>query len=1067
TRGGNGEQPSVGVTGNGKFESRHGETNQVLHDYVCKPRLNSARGTYRTGRTNMAATSPRKEIFTGSQAFALIISLIISCPCAELQAEILLTVVRPEREIFRFRRLLPDFSPPNLSGLRSPKVTHRVQKGTCEEGARKQARPRYRFPLGSFPSHAPGAAGIRPLWRAKIRLCLWFGGSPSPTGIGKAPPTYSLVVVVVVVVVIVAGVPDATFSLLPYAFFSTTNVLPGAAAAVARSSKYCWLRPEAASARTRLDQVAYVAPALGCLIGERLRAPLASRTPEEETVEETGGRETEAAVAVTVISRPPAAGPGEGGRKRGRCQAAQTTPAQEPPPPRCPAGPLRPQFLAHRLLVLLLVLSSLALAMIVLLTSDSGYKDMQVNTTKFMLRYAWYSWPNVVLCFFASLGSAGHTTLGVTLMTAGITCILSRVCALALAYLDQTAERILHKEQRKTGLLLTPVAIFIICVCCYVAVFPFIGLHKDFFTEKFGFFSQTAGDISSIVFGLLVDKTGMVTTLASHVMLAFMLWNTCIAMCLLGLYYSLLACALWPVVAFVVPEHQLGTAYGFMRSIQNLGLAIISIIAGMILDTRGYLFLEVFFIACVSLSLLSVVLLHLLNHIQGLTTRVIPMAGISSQVPEGLIVGRRKQHQHFVDRFQPLIRTGDFCEDHTYRVALLVTLARTATHHLEGLEHNKPQMRANCGTGSEEGKCKLSISSRVTWCFVRRLTMRVHRKRTKQTYLFALKISIRETSLKQLTAVHNPALKKVQRYQAICDQIVNRFKPLLTHKVFSIIEEPSQLGKHRPFHNHSIEMSNGQFSQQDTVVGFEGSFPGYLYSPKDAGDPSGQYGGSDLLTLTQNPTEGTAQEERRRRQHLTGAFSACGLLTLAAQGRALTMITPSRCPVASDGMKGIRCPIYFDLFGLEKETLQSAMNNPRQLNYRNYKSSVLYPGNAICLPHGRQNGVMGETHLRPANQEPCQSQSRTNELGENDAITQTTSTGQMRKVNWKRKEVGVWADTFMPYNNPKKWSYQRCKVAGCMDQNQEKDKRTLGTFCFCRRQEIFEVIWKKIQSFVV
>lgn len=37
-----------------------------------------------------------------------------------------------------------------------------------------------------------------------------------------------------------------------------------------------------------------------------------------------------------------------------------------------------------------------------------------------------------------------------------------------------------------------------------------------------------------------------------------------------------------------------------MQSIQNLGLAVISILAGMILDTRGYLFLEVFFIACVS-----------------------------------------------------------------------------------------------------------------------------------------------------------------------------------------------------------------------------------------------------------------------------------------------------------------------------------------------------------------------------------------------------------------------------------------------------------------------------------
>lgn len=99
-------------------------------------------------------------------------------------------------------------------------------------------------------------------------------------------------------------------------------------------------------------------------------------------------------------------------------------------------------------------------------------------------------------------------------------------------------------------------------------------------------------------------------------MLAFTKWNPWIAMCLLGLSYSLLACALWPMVAFVVPEHQLGTAYGFMQSIQNLGLAVISIIAGMILDTQGYLFL-VYFIACVSLSLLSVVLLYFVDHARG------------------------------------------------------------------------------------------------------------------------------------------------------------------------------------------------------------------------------------------------------------------------------------------------------------------------------------------------------------------------------------------------------------------------------------------------------------------
>uniref|UniRef100_A0A8D1YII1 Lysosomal dipeptide transporter MFSD1 n=1 Tax=Sus scrofa TaxID=9823 RepID=A0A8D1YII1_PIG len=387
-----------------------------------------------------------------------------------------------------------------------------------------------------------------------------------------------------------------------------------------------------------------------------------------------------------------------------------------PDAPRALSALCDPSHLAHRLLVLLLM-CFLGFGSYFCYDNPAALqtqvkRDMQVNTTKFMLLYAWYSWPNVILCFFggfltdrvfgirwgtiifscfvcigqvifalggifnafwlmelgrfvfgiggeslavaqntyavswfkgkelnlvfglqlsmarigstvnmnlmgwlyskveASLGSAGHTTLGVTLLIGGITCILSLVCALALAYLDQRAERILHKEQGKTGevIKLTDVKdfslplwlIFIICVCYYVAVFPFIGL---------GNIVYVISAPMSPIFGLLVDKTGkniiwvlcaVVTTLASHMLLAFTLWNPWIAMCLLGLSYSLLACALWPMVAFVVPEHQLGTAYGFMQSIQNLGLAVISIIAGMILDTRGYLFLEVFFIACVS-----------------------------------------------------------------------------------------------------------------------------------------------------------------------------------------------------------------------------------------------------------------------------------------------------------------------------------------------------------------------------------------------------------------------------------------------------------------------------------
>lgn len=35
---------------------------------------------------------------------------------------------------------------------------------------------------------------------------------------------------------------------------------------------------------------------------------------------------------------------------------------------------------------------------------------------------------------------------------------------------------------------------------------------------------------------------------------------------------------------------------------------------------------------------------------------------VNHQVSEGLVVGRRQQHEHVVDRFQPLICIGDFCE---------------------------------------------------------------------------------------------------------------------------------------------------------------------------------------------------------------------------------------------------------------------------------------------------------------------------------------------------------------------------------------------------------------------
>lgn len=77
--------------------------------------------------------------------------------------------------------------------------------------------------------------------------------------------------------------------------------------------------------------------------------------------------------------------------------------------------------------------------------------------------------------------------------------------------------------------------------------------------------------IASPVFGFVVDKCGkniswvivaIVVTIGAHSLLAFTVLNPYIGMVTMGLAYSLLASSLWPLVALIIPEYQLGSAYG-------------------------------------------------------------------------------------------------------------------------------------------------------------------------------------------------------------------------------------------------------------------------------------------------------------------------------------------------------------------------------------------------------------------------------------------------------------------------------------------------------------------------
>ena len=239
-----------------------------------------------------------------------------------------------------------------------------------------------------------------------------------------------------------------------------------------------------------------------------------------------------------------------------------------------------------------------------------------------------------------------YKVLGYSLFFAALFCCFSVCVSMVLAYFDKRANKILHKDDAKTGEVITlkdikdfPLScwlIFFICVTYYVAVFCFIDLGLVFFQAKFDLTAQEASICNSLVylisagaspvFGFVVDRAGfsltwlllaIFATLGSHTLLGLTFLNPFVAISIMGVSYSLTACALVPLVSRILPQHQLGTAYGLMQSIQNLGLAVFAQVSGSIVEGSGYLMLEVFFSACLCASLLAAVVLYIWDSAKG------------------------------------------------------------------------------------------------------------------------------------------------------------------------------------------------------------------------------------------------------------------------------------------------------------------------------------------------------------------------------------------------------------------------------------------------------------------
>ena len=77
---------------------------------------------------------------------------------------------------------------------------------------------------------------------------------------------------------------------------------------------------------------------------------------------------------------------------------------------------------------------------------------------------------------------------------------------------------------------------------------------------------------------------GSVLLVFIHLSFALTYLSPVFLMILLGIAFSLVPAAMWPSVAKIVDEKKIGSAYGTMFAIQNLGLWAFPLLIGIVLD---------------------------------------------------------------------------------------------------------------------------------------------------------------------------------------------------------------------------------------------------------------------------------------------------------------------------------------------------------------------------------------------------------------------------------------------------------------------------------------------------
>ena len=149
----------------------------------------------------------------------------------------------------------------------------------------------------------------------------------------------------------------------------------------------------------------------------------------------------------------------------------------------------------------------------------------------------------------------------------------------------------------------------LLCVLYYSAIFPFQRYAPDFLKVTLGTDLQTAAHLFSFFpilamiltpfLGGLLDFKGKGATMlivgalimtACHLCFAFLLpafpskTLAVVIIAILGVSFSLVPAALWPSVPKIIDEKILGSAYCVIFWIQNIGLCLVPLLIGKILD---------------------------------------------------------------------------------------------------------------------------------------------------------------------------------------------------------------------------------------------------------------------------------------------------------------------------------------------------------------------------------------------------------------------------------------------------------------------------------------------------